>query len=150
MEYYFCLQVRIQVCIVLIAVSIVFLCYFLNTTMESKVSKLSHISSHPVQLNAWFQELNLRGTRSSPVAWCTVRIEFYDNRAVSVCNIDTWIWNRVPRNSLSDRNRWWKQLSADKDRSNVVVESLTLLLRIREVPVSNLCPETGYPDWGLS
>jgi hypothetical protein len=29
---------------------------------------------------------------------------------------------------------------------NVVVEWLTLLLRIREVPVSNLDPETGCPD----
>jgi hypothetical protein len=29
---------------------------------------------------------------------------------------------------------------------NVVVEWLTLLLHIREVPGSNLSPETGYPD----
>jgi hypothetical protein len=29
---------------------------------------------------------------------------------------------------------------------NFVVEWLTLLLRIREVPRSNLGPETGYPD----
>jgi hypothetical protein len=29
--------------------------------------------------------------------------------------------------------------------SNVVVEWLTLLLRIREVASSNLGPETGYP-----
>jgi hypothetical protein len=27
-----------------------------------------------------------------------------------------------------------------------VIEWLTLLLRILEVPVSNLGPETGYPD----
>jgi hypothetical protein len=33
-----------------------------------------------------------------------------------------------------------------KDRPNVVVEWLTLLLRIREVPGSNLGPDTGYPD----
>jgi hypothetical protein len=32
---------------------------------------------------------------------------------------------------------------------NVVVEWLTLLLRIRKVPASNLGPETGYPDWGF-
>jgi hypothetical protein len=29
---------------------------------------------------------------------------------------------------------------------NVVIEWLTLLLRIREVPISNVGPETGYPD----
>jgi hypothetical protein len=29
---------------------------------------------------------------------------------------------------------------------NVVVEWLAFLLRIREVPGSNLGPETGYPD----
>jgi hypothetical protein len=29
---------------------------------------------------------------------------------------------------------------------NVVVEWLTFLLRIREVPGSNLGPELGYPD----
>jgi hypothetical protein len=32
---------------------------------------------------------------------------------------------------------------------NVVVDSLTFLLRIREVPSSNLSPKTGYPDWGV-
>jgi hypothetical protein len=31
-------------------------------------------------------------------------------------------------------------------RPNVMVEWLALLLRIREVPGSNLGPETGYPD----
>jgi hypothetical protein len=31
---------------------------------------------------------------------------------------------------------------------NVVVEWLTLLLRIREVPGSNLSPETAYPESG--
>jgi hypothetical protein len=30
--------------------------------------------------------------------------------------------------------------------ANVVVERLTLLLRFRKVPGSNLGPETGYPD----
>jgi hypothetical protein len=30
--------------------------------------------------------------------------------------------------------------------SNVVVECLKLLLRIQEVPDSNLSKETGYPD----
>jgi hypothetical protein len=34
--------------------------------------------------------------------------------------------------------------------SNVVVEWLAPLLRIQEVPGSNLCPETGCPDWGFS
>jgi hypothetical protein len=34
--------------------------------------------------------------------------------------------------------------------SNFVVEWLTLLLRIREVPGSNLGSETGYTDWGFS
>jgi hypothetical protein len=29
---------------------------------------------------------------------------------------------------------------------NVVVEWLTLLLRIREVPGSNICPKTDCPD----
>jgi hypothetical protein len=29
--------------------------------------------------------------------------------------------------------------------TNVVVEWLALLLRIREIPGSNLSPETGYP-----
>jgi hypothetical protein len=29
---------------------------------------------------------------------------------------------------------------------NVVVEWITLLFRIREVPCSNLGPETGYPE----
>jgi hypothetical protein len=29
---------------------------------------------------------------------------------------------------------------------NVMVERLTILLRIREVPDSNLGPEIGYPD----
>jgi hypothetical protein len=33
---------------------------------------------------------------------------------------------------------------------NVVVEWLVLLLCIREVPGSNLGPETGYPDWDFS
>jgi hypothetical protein len=32
----------------------------------------------------------------------------------------------------------------------VVVERLTLLLRIREVPGSNFGPETDYLDWGFS
>jgi hypothetical protein len=35
-------------------------------------------------------------------------------------------------------------------KKNIVVECLTLLLRIREVLSSNLGPETGYPDWGFS
>jgi hypothetical protein len=30
---------------------------------------------------------------------------------------------------------------------NVVVEWLAFLLRIREIPGSNLGPETGCPDW---
>jgi hypothetical protein len=33
---------------------------------------------------------------------------------------------------------------------NVMVEWLTLLLRIREVLLSNLGPENGYPDWRFS
>jgi hypothetical protein len=33
---------------------------------------------------------------------------------------------------------------------NVLVRWLTFLLRTREVPGSNLGPETGYPDWGIS
>jgi hypothetical protein len=35
-------------------------------------------------------------------------------------------------------------------RPNVVLEWLTLLLLIREVPGSNIGPETAYPDWGIS
>jgi hypothetical protein len=34
--------------------------------------------------------------------------------------------------------------------SKVVVESLTLLIRIRNVPGSNLGPETGYTNCGFS
>jgi hypothetical protein len=34
----------------------------------------------------------------------------------------------------------------DYTAPNVVVEWLSLLLRIREVPISNFGPETGYPD----
>jgi hypothetical protein len=34
--------------------------------------------------------------------------------------------------------------------SNVVVEWLTLLLRIRDVPCSILAPATGFHDWGFS
>jgi hypothetical protein len=33
---------------------------------------------------------------------------------------------------------------------NVRVDWETFLLRIREIPGSNLGPETGYPDWGFS
>jgi hypothetical protein len=33
---------------------------------------------------------------------------------------------------------------------NIAVEWLTHLFRIREVPGSNLGPDTGYPDWGFS
>jgi hypothetical protein len=33
---------------------------------------------------------------------------------------------------------------------NVAVRWLAVLLRIREVPGSNLVPETGCPDWGSS
>jgi hypothetical protein len=32
---------------------------------------------------------------------------------------------------------------------NVIVKWLTLLLRIQEVPGSNLSPDTGYHDWGF-
>jgi hypothetical protein len=31
-----------------------------------------------------------------------------------------------------------------------MIEWLTFLIRIREVPGSNLGPQTGYPDWGFS
>jgi hypothetical protein len=47
----------------------------------------------------------------------------------------------------------WKFYEASIEQSifetrkpNVVVEWLTLLLRIREVMGSNFVPETGYPD----
>jgi hypothetical protein len=40
----------------------------------------------------------------------------------------------------------WRKLNK---KLNVVVEWLTLLLRIRGFPVSNFGPETGYPDRGL-
>jgi hypothetical protein len=36
--------------------------------------------------------------------------------------------------------------SSTKGAPNVVVESLTFVLRIREVQSSNLGPETVYPD----
>jgi hypothetical protein len=32
---------------------------------------------------------------------------------------------------------------------NIVVEWLTPVLHIQEIPVSNLCPEIGYPGYGL-
>jgi hypothetical protein len=35
-------------------------------------------------------------------------------------------------------------------KPNVVVEWLTFLLHIKEVPGSNFGPETGYPDWVFS
>jgi hypothetical protein len=35
-------------------------------------------------------------------------------------------------------------------KPNVVVKWLTLVLRIREVPGSNLGQQTGYPDWSFS
>jgi hypothetical protein len=35
------------------------------------------------------------------------------------------------------------------DLPKVMVEWLALLLRIREIPVPNLDPETGYPDWNF-
>jgi hypothetical protein len=41
--------------------------------------------------------------------------------------------------------RHWYRVSSNL-LSNVVVERLTLLLHIREVPGSNLGPKTGYPD----
>jgi hypothetical protein len=34
--------------------------------------------------------------------------------------------------------------------TNVVVEWLTLLLRIREISASNIGPVNDYPDWGFS
>jgi hypothetical protein len=37
-----------------------------------------------------------------------------------------------------------------KLKPNVLVEWLTLLLQIREVPRSNLCPDMSYPDWRFS
>jgi hypothetical protein len=38
------------------------------------------------------------------------------------------------------------QRSQETKTPNVVVEWLTLMLRIKEVPASNPGPETGYPD----
>jgi hypothetical protein len=38
--------------------------------------------------------------------------------------------------------------TSDKTTPNFVVEWLTLLFRIREVPCSDFDPEAGYPDWG--
>jgi hypothetical protein len=40
--------------------------------------------------------------------------------------------------------------SKTEDWPNVMVEWLALLLRILEVPGSNLGPETGHSDWGFS
>jgi hypothetical protein len=37
-------------------------------------------------------------------------------------------------------------IAVDTERPNIVVEWLTLQLRIREVHGSNLGPETVYPD----
>jgi hypothetical protein len=46
------------------------------------------------------------------------------------------------------RRRWKDNMKMDLAGigRNMVVEWLTLLLRIREVSCSNLCPETGYHD----
>jgi hypothetical protein len=38
---------------------------------------------------------------------------------------------------------WFKKI-------NVMVEWLTFLLRTREIPGSNLGPETSFPDYGFS
>jgi hypothetical protein len=47
------------------------------------------------------------------------------------------------------RTLYYKELMKETDINlglNVVIEWLAFLLRIREVPGSNLGPETGYPD----
>jgi hypothetical protein len=38
------------------------------------------------------------------------------------------------------------EIGNPKETPNVMVEWITLLFRIREAPVSNLGPATGYPD----
>jgi hypothetical protein len=47
------------------------------------------------------------------------------------------------RENLKGRSHF-RDLGLD-GRTNVMVEGLTLLLRIRKFPGSNLCPETWYP-----
>lgn len=41
---------------------------------------------------------------------------------------------------------WWISPSTYSSQRNVVVKLLPLLLRIQEVPISNLSPETSYRD----
>jgi hypothetical protein len=39
-----------------------------------------------------------------------------------------------------------RELSQEEHKPKVMIEWLTLLLHIREVPYSNLCLKTAYPD----
>jgi hypothetical protein len=57
------------------------------------------------------------------------------------CNATNWPYLTL----LMETWDWMTQYSL-----NVIVEWLALPLRIREVPGSNLGPETGCPDWGFS
>jgi hypothetical protein len=64
-----------------------------------------------------------------------------------------------PRRSVRESEiylKTWRKWPLERPRYslcgtlNVVVEWLTLLLRIQEVPGSNLDQEVEYPDWGSS
>jgi predicted Zn-dependent protease len=68
------------------------------------------------------------------------------HKAVTVILTTVRTWNQYFRIIFVSGNR----RSLNNISPNVVVELLTLLLRIREFPSSNLGPETGYPDWGVS
>jgi hypothetical protein len=68
----------------------------------------------------------------------------------AVEDISDWIRNlftSVPLILIHNLNRPTLQNTV---LPNFVIVWLTLLLRIREVPVSNLVPKTGHPDLGLS
>jgi hypothetical protein len=47
---------------------------------------------------------------------------------------------------MTEQNAHLKRRFILRDWPKVVVEGLTLLLLIREIPDSNLAPETGSPD----
>jgi hypothetical protein len=62
----------------------------------------------------------------------------------SFFNLELLVWTQVGHHLVSSL------VVSELLQPNVVVEWLTLLLGIQEVPGSNLGPETGYPYWGFS
>jgi hypothetical protein len=75
-----------------------------------------------------------------------------DNFYLTSCNV--WFETatnemHVPVRSSPDTVFYNVVLRSRNVSPKVVVECLTLLLRIREVSGSNLGPENGYSDWGF-